>query len=335
MKLRIGLIGAGGFGLIHLTGYSINSNCQLISVSSRTIEHAKEAAEKFNIPHFYGGVDSWKKMLEKEDLDIVSICTPNYLHAPMIIKALKKNLHILCEKPICISRDELIEVKNTLANKNIIFFTSFQKRYNPQFKLIKKILDHKVLGDITLVRYFFSHYGPYKSWNALSEEKWFFDAEKAGGGVLLDLGVHCIDILRFLIDDYKEVEGINYNTSCIDMIHEDNCNVIFRFQNNTLGVISVSWCNQPSEIIEIFGTKGSIKIDLHSPKKIDICPLKLKIVPSIKKILNYKPPHNAAQNRLIDHFVNCILNSKQESPDFEDGKRAFEFVLDAYSFKEK
>ncbi len=334
MTLKIGLIGAGGFGTIHLLGYVRNPNCKLVAIASRTEEHARNAAERFGIPKIYGGVESWKEMIENEELDVISICTPNYLHALTVLKAIDKNLHILCEKPIAISHKELSEIESKLKNKKLIFFTSFQKRYNPIFPLIKKVVDEMVLGKIILVRYYFSHYGPYKSWKPLSKEKWFFDSEKAGGGVLLDLGVHCIDILRYLIGEYDKVNGINYNTSCINMSNEDNCNVLFRFKNDALGLISVSWCNEPSETIEVFGSKGYLKIDLGKKYSVSYGPRTIKRNELIKRFINYKRSGDIAQYHLIDHFINCIAKNKQESPNFEDGKKAVEFVLEAYSLKE-
>ena len=333
MTLKVGLVGAGGFGTIHMEGFSNNPKCDLVAIASRTEEHARDASESFHIPNVYAGHDSWEKMINNEELDVVSICTPNYLHAPIILKAIEKDCHILCEKPIAISNVELTQIESKLKEKNLIFFTSFQKRYNPIFTLIKSVLDEQILGKITLVRYFFSHYGPYKSWEALSEEKWFFDSKKAGGGVLLDLGVHCIDILRFLIGDYDKVNGINFNTSCIKMEDEDNCNVLFLFKNGTSGIISVSWCNEPSETIDIFGTKGFMKIDLSGRNPPSIGPKKLKKSNPIKNLLDYKPTHESAQNKLINHFIDCILSKTQESPNFEDGKKAVEYVLEAYSLK--
>jgi len=331
-KLRVGLIGAGGFGLIHLNGYTKNNNCQLVAVASRTNKHAKYAAEQFNIPNIYVE-DNWKEMLRKENLDIVSICTPNYLHYPITIEAIENNINILCEKPICITLDELRSIQEKLLGKDLIYFTSFQKRYNPLIPIIKEIINTKILGKIILVRYYFSHYGPYKSWQALSEEKWFFDSEKAGGGVLIDLGVHCIDLLRYLIGEYAKIDGVNLNTSCINMKDEDNCNVLFTFQNGTLGIISVSWCNEPLELIEIYGTKGYIHLDLHSKKPLVFGPKNLEKNVYIKKALSHRTSERNFQHLLIDHFINCILKSKQESPDFSDGKKAVEFVLNAYSFK--
>jgi len=333
MTLKVGLVGAGAFGNIHLAGFSKNPNCQLVAIASRTEEHAKAASKTFHIPKAYAGNDSWEKMIEREKLDIISICTPNYLHAPVILKALEKNCHILCEKPIAISREELLQIESNLTSKDLVFFTSFQKRYNPIFKLIKAVIDDGILGKITLVRYFFSHYGPYRSWRSLSLEKWFFDSKKAGGGVLLDLGVHCIDILRYLLGEYDTVNRINFNTSCINMQDEDNCNVLFRFKNNTLGIISVSWCNEPSETLDIYGTKGFIKVDISGRNPVSLGPKSLKKNKLIKVLLKIKPTKESAQNKLIDHFIKCILTKKQESPNFNDGKKAVEFVLEAYSFK--
>ena len=315
-------------------GYDKNLDCELVAVASRTEEHAKMVSERFNIPNMYVGGDSWKILLEKEELDIVSICTPNYLHAPIVLKAIENDCNILCEKPIAISREELSQIEEKLKNKNIIFFTSFNKRYNPIFRLIKSVLDENILGKIASIRYFFSHYGPYKSWEAISEEKWFFDSKKAGGGVLLDLGVHCIDILRYLLGEYDKVNGINFNTSCINMEDEDNCNILFRFNNDTLGLISVSWCNEPSETLDIFGTKGFIKVDISGRNRLSFGPKSLKRNKEIKRLLKFKPTNESAQNKLIDHFINCIKTNNQENPNFEDGKRAVEFVLEAYSLKE-
>lgn len=314
-------------------GYAKNPDCELVAIASRTEVHAKEASEMFHVPKVYYGNNGWEKMIDEQDLDIISICTPNYLHAPIVLKAIERNCNILCEKPIAISREELTRIESELASKNIIFFTSFQKRYHPIFRLLKSVLDDGVLGKITSVRYFFSHYGPYKSWKALSLERWFFESEKAGGGVLLDLGVHCIDILRYLLGEYDKVNGINTNTSCINMADEDNCNVLLQFKNDTLGLISVSWCNEPSETLDIIGTKGFIKVDISGRGILSFGPKSLKRSKIFKDLLKFKPTNESAQNKLIDHFINCIQTRKQESPNFDDGKKAVEFVLEAYSFK--
>ena len=201
------------------------------------------------------------------------------------------------------------------------------------FKHIKFIVDNEVLGKLNLVRYFFSHRGPYTSWKPLSEQKWFFDTEKAGGGVLLDLGVHCIDILRYLIGEFRAVEGYSHNTSCKNIKDEDNCNVLVRFENDALAMITSSWCNEPKELLEIFGTKGNIKVDLHAKEPITFSPKKLKRNQFVQAAIEHKTTSLITQHLLIDHFIECVVKGKQERPDFNDGKRAVEFVLQAYSLK--
>ncbi|MHA1701908.1 MAG: Gfo/Idh/MocA family protein [Promethearchaeota archaeon] len=333
MTLRVGLIGAGSFGYYHLSGYKKNANCDLIAVASRSEQSAKKAAEKFEIPNVYWG-DSWKQMLEEQSLDIVSICSPNYLHAPMTIMALKNNCNIICEKPIAINNHELENIENTLKKTGLIYFTSFQKRYIAVIPYIKKIIENKVLGDISLVRYFFGHHGPYTSWRASSEQKWFFDTKMAGGGVLLDLGVHCIDLLRYLIGEFTEIGGYNYNTTCKKIEDEDTCNVIFKFDNGTLGNVAVSWCSEPSEMLELFGTEGSLKIDLQSNTPFTFQPKKLRRNAYLKEALEADYNMNIIpQHELINHFVSCVLNKNQENPNFYDGKRAVEFVLESYKMK--
>jgi UDP-N-acetylglucosamine 3-dehydrogenase len=329
MKLRVGLIGAGGFGYLHLAGYKKNEHCELIAVASKTEQSAKTASKKFDIPHFYWG-DDWLNMLKNEQLDVVSICTPNFYHAKMTIEAIRNGINILCEKPIAVSSEELNQIEDELSKKSIIYFSSFQKRYNPLVPRVKRIIESGILGDINLVRYFFSHYGPYTSWKPLSEQKWFFDSKLAGGGVLLDLGVHAIDLLRHLIGEYDKVEGFSHNTSCKDIKDEDNCSVLFRFKNDAIGMITTSWCNEPFDLIEIFGTKGMLRVDLSSNDTPYYKPNKMSREPLIKELIGSKASSEIAQHALIKHFINCVMDKNQEKPDFEDGKRAVEFVLEAY-----
>jgi predicted dehydrogenase len=331
MKIKVGLIGPGGFGNIHLAGYANNPNCKIIALSSRTKSHSESAAKEFSVDKIYFGNDGWKKMLEKEEIDAISICTPNYLHTPMALEALNQGIHVLCEKPISTTHKELEALEQATKQTDLIFFTSFQKRFNPIMPIIREILTNNILGKIIFINYYFSHYGPYTSWKAISEEKWFFNSKMAGGGVLLDLGVHCIDILRYLIGDYQKINGVNANTSCIDMEYEDNCNVLINFQNGILGEISVSWCNYPSEMIKIYGSKGNLTIDLHSKRPITCEPRTLKKNKLIKKALSEKIHLKNYQARVIDEFINSIVENRQFHPNFEDGKKAVEFVLEAYS----
>ena len=163
MTIKVGLIGAGGFGHIHLQAYAKNPNCEIVAIASRTKIHAENAAQRFSVDNIYFGDEGWKSMLKSEDLNAVSICTPNYLHASMVLEALNHGMHILCEKPICISYKELEELEKAIKKTHRIFLTSFQKRFNPLIPIIKAIIEDEILGKIITVKYYFSHYGPYTS----------------------------------------------------------------------------------------------------------------------------------------------------------------------------
>ncbi|MHA1292288.1 MAG: Gfo/Idh/MocA family protein [Promethearchaeota archaeon] len=328
------MIGAGAIGEVHLLGFRKIKNCEIVAIASRTKEHALKTADKFKIRNIYVS-DGWKDMIVEENLDIVSICTPNYLHYPMIMESIKNNINILCEKPICISQNELDSVEKALAKNSIIFFTAFHKRYISIFSTVKESIRKEILGKISFVRYIFTHLGPYTSHKARSKEKWFFNSKKAGGGVLLDLGVHCIDILRYLIGECEKIDGISYNTTCTDIKDEDNCSVLFKFENGVLGNINVSWCIPPTEIIEIYGQKGLIKIDLISKKKpLTILPKVIRKNKYINNVFKQKISKEPAHYQLIEHFVNCVLENKTiDGPTFQDGKKAVEFVLNAYFLK--
>ncbi|NVM19427.1 MAG: Gfo/Idh/MocA family oxidoreductase [Candidatus Lokiarchaeota archaeon] len=150
----------------------------------------------------------------------------------------------------------------------------------------------------------------------------------------MDLGIHAIDLLRFLIGEFTEIGGYNDSNNCKKIKDEDTCNVLFKFENGILGNITVSWCSYPSEVLELYGTEGTLKIDLQSNKPFTFQPKKLKRNSYFKEVLNeYCNTNIIPQHKLINHFVNCVLNKKQENPNFHDGKRAVEFVLEAYSYK--
>ncbi|MHA1107119.1 MAG: Gfo/Idh/MocA family protein [Promethearchaeota archaeon] len=118
------------------------------------------------------------------------------------------------------------------------------------------------------------------------------------------------------------------------MEDEDTCNVIFKFDNGTLGNVAVSWCSEPSEMLELFGTEGSLKIDLQSNTPFTFQPKKLRRNAYLKEALEADYNMNIIpQHELINHFVSCVLNKNQENPNFYDGKRAVEFVLESYKMK--
>ncbi|MHA1299120.1 MAG: Gfo/Idh/MocA family protein [Candidatus Helarchaeota archaeon] len=328
-KIRFGIIGAGAVGYENTSLFKQNQNVELVSVASRTEEHASEFAKKFKMEKWY---TDYKEMLEKEELDAVVICTPNNLHAEMAIAAAESGIHIFCEKPLTTSLEAADLIINAINKAKIKFMYAAHQRFFSGFNLLKEIIEKGVLGDISFVRARFTHKGPYTSWRASSKDKWFFDKNKAGGGVLLDLGIHHIDTLIWLFGAISEVTGASLGTFCKKMVWEDVASVTYKFENGTLGELEASWCALPSNIIEVHGYNGMLNVQALSYKaspNIECYPRKLKKNELIQKLT----PETFLENvklKMTDHFVESIIEDRDPIVSVIDGKKALEFVISAY-----
>ncbi|MHA1377069.1 MAG: Gfo/Idh/MocA family protein [Candidatus Helarchaeota archaeon] len=328
-KIHFGIIGAGAVGYENTSLFNQNPNVELVSVASRTKEHATEFAEKFKMKSWY---TDYKEMLEKEDLDAVAICTPNYLHAEMAIATAEAGKHIFCEKPLTTNLEDADLIIETVKKTKVKFMYAAHQRFFTGYQILKEIIDNEVLGKISFIRARFTHKGPYTSWRASSKDRWFFDKIKAGGGVLLDLGIHHIDTLIWLFGEISEVTGASLGTFCKKMDWEDVANVIFKFRNGILGELEASWCSLPSNIIEVHGHDGMLNIQALSYKlnpKIEFFPRKFKKNELIQKLT----PDTFVENvklKMTNHFIDSIIKNKNPIVTALDGRKALEFVILAY-----
>lgn len=328
-KIRFGICGAGAVAYENTSLLSMNPNVELISVTSRTEEHAKEFAEKFKMKSHY---TDYREMLEKENLDAVAICTPNYLHAEMAIAAVEAGKHIFCEKPMTTTLEDANSIINAVKKAKIKFMYAAHQRFFTGFQILKKIIETEILGRISFIRARFTHQGPYTTWKAKSKEKWFFDKEKAGGGALLDLGIHHIDTLLWLFGEISDIQGASLGTFYQDTSWEDVASVVFKFQSGIIGELEASWCALPSNIIEVHGFNGFLNIQALGYKLapwVEYFPKKLKR----NELIQSLTPDTFLENvkkKMTDHFIECIIEDKEPIATAEDGKKALEFVISAY-----
>ncbi len=328
-KIRFGILGAGAVAYENTGLFNQNPNVELVSVTSRTKEHAEKFAKKFEMTSYY---TDYNTMFEKEDIDAVVICTPNYLHAEMAIAAAEARKHVFCEKPLTTNLEDANKIIAAVNKAKIIFMYAAHQRFWTAYQILKEIIDKEVLGEISFVRARFSHKGPYTSWRASSKDRWFFDKVKAGGGVLLDLGIHHIDTLIWLFGDISELTGASMGTFCKEMTWEDVASVVFKFKSGIICELETSWCDLPSNIIEVHGFNGIISLqalNYKSEPKIEFFPKKLKrneLVQSLKPDMFMEN----VKKKMTDHFVECILENKEPVANAIDGKKALEVVISAY-----
>jgi predicted dehydrogenase len=185
-KVKIVLIGAGTWGEAHAEIYSSHHLSEFVAVCDVSEEKAKKLAQKYNVRYFA----DYKKMLEEVECDAVAIVTPDFAHAEPIVAAAKKNKHILCEKPLATSYQDLELISNALKGKNIQLMVDFHNRWNPPICKIKDDIDAGKIGRIVsaYIRLNDIIYVPTEmlSWAEKSSILWF-------------LGSHSVDVLNWII----------------------------------------------------------------------------------------------------------------------------------------
>lgn len=166
-------------------GYQQLENVDVVAVCDINEERARNYAEQYGIPSFYSKLD---EMLKNEELDGVSVCTWNNGHAPCSIAALKAGVNVLCEKPLAMNAQEAEEMVKTAKEANKLLMVGFVRRFGENTRMLKQFIDQGELGEI--------YYAKTACIRRCGNPGgWFSDKNRSGGGPLIDLGVHMIDLV--------------------------------------------------------------------------------------------------------------------------------------------
>lgn len=203
--LRVGIIGAGGIAKgAHLPNYlKCGDKVEVVAVCDVVKERADQAAEDFNIPYAFS---SYEEMLQKIEIDAVSVCTPNKVHYHATLAALEAGCHVLCEKPPAMTAKEAEEMAAAAENAGKILTYGFHFRHAPQVEVLKRFIDAGELGEIYAARVTAMRRRGIPGWGV------FTNKELQGGGPLIDIGVHMLDTALYLMG-YPEpdtVFGVTY-----------------------------------------------------------------------------------------------------------------------------
>ncbi len=254
-KLKFALVGCGRIGQRHAE--HINRFGQLTAVCDIIPEKAKLLGEKYHA-NAYRELDD---LLENEkEIDVVSVCTPNGLHAEHTIKALRAGHHVLCEKPMCIEVADCGQMIQEAERANRRLFIVKQNRFNPPVAAVKKLIDENKLGRIFSVQL-------NCFWNRNPE--YFLSSDWKGtkaldGGTLYTQFSHFIDLLFYLIGDVKKTYAFADNFNHKDQIEFEDAGVVaLKFYNGALGTVHFtinSFAKNMEGSLTIFAEKGTVKI---------------------------------------------------------------------------
>lgn len=228
------------------------SSAKLVAVHSRDKARSAAFAAKHGIERSY---DSYREMLSDPEVEVVHIATPNHLHTPQTIEAAEAGKHVLCEKPMSLTIEDGEHMIETCRKNNVKLGVGFQNRHHPAHVQARRLILSGEAGDITLVTAQYNH-----PWMDFHLSGWRADPSIAGGGSLMGMGAHCIDLLRFfLAQEVEEVSAIS-DAKWIDKSLEETILINLKFKNGPFGsVIAGFHVPRPYNDVVIHGTKARIR----------------------------------------------------------------------------
>lgn len=315
-KIKVGIIGTGNISVSHIESYLNNENVELYAFCDINEDRVKTMAEKYGVTRTFTDMN---EMLKLEEIDAVSVCTWNSAHAPCTIAALNAGKHVLCEKPMATSTQEAMEMKAAAEKNNKLLMIGFVRRFGNDCNILKDFIGTDYFGDIYYSK------ATYLRRNG-NPGGWFGDKSRSAGGPLIDLGVHVIDLVRYLNGNIKPVSvyGATFHKLsdrrnlkdkkdyvAASATDNDICDVedlataLIRFENGSVLSVEASFSlniksNQGT--IELFGTKGGAKIDPTLEMYTEVNGYMADVNLVTPTALSF----SGLFAREINHFVSCI-----------------------------
>lgn len=321
--MRVAMIGCGSITKQrHAYEYSHNKNIEIAGF----FDVCRERAE--NLASIFGGrvYDSLDEVLEDRSVDAVSVCVANAYHAETAIKAMEKGKHVLCEKPMAITLEECKKMVETAEKTGMRLLIDQNQRLTPAHRKAKEIISSGAMGRTLTFSTMFCHGGP-ESWSVeKSKNTWFFRKGAAQFGSMADLGIHKIDLIRYLIGD--EIASAYSLMRVIDKTFEDGTPIevddnsveILTFRNGTFGTVTTSWTCYGTEFNQtnIFCQEGVLK--LYSDPEYSLI-IYHKDGREEKLALDRIQTNSDAQQAssgVIDEFVDAVLTGRPSILDASD-----------------
>src|SRR5579863_7982802 len=181
-KVKVGIIGSGFEADIHAASFQIMpEEAEVVAVASPTPGHPEALAKKYGIPRVF---QDYREMLREKDIEMVTITAPNQFHAQMTLDIARAKKHVVCEKPLCMTLDEADEMIEVCRHEGVLLLYAEELFFTPKYVRAKEMADQGAFGKVYLVKQSEKHFGPHSHW--------FWDMEKSGGGVFMDMGCHGI-----------------------------------------------------------------------------------------------------------------------------------------------
>jgi len=331
-RVNVGLIGSQFISAIHAESVKRCPDATLFAVASPTAGNAKAFAQRFQMPHAF---QDYKKMLEMPEVEMVVLGVPNDLHCQIALDCLAAGKHVVLEKPLCLNLAEADRMIAAGRSAKLKLMYAEELCFAPKYVRLKQLLDSGALGHPTLLKQSEKHDGPHAAH--------FWDVNRSGGGVTMDMGCHAIEFFRWMLGRPK----IRFVYAQMDtQVHsaktrgEDNAILILEFENGTTAIAEESWTKLGGmdDRAEVHGSKGVAYADLlhgnsiqtYSATGYDYAVEKAGSTVGWSFTI-YEEIWNYGFIQEMAHFVDCVLHDRQPLVTAEDGRAVLEAIFAAYA----
>lgn len=332
-KIKAAIIGCGSIAKFrHIPEYAANENVEIVAVCDIVAERAEAMAAQ------YGGkaYTDYKEVMQLEEVDVVSVCLPNNLHAPVSIAALNAGKHVLCEKPMATSAEEAEAMIQAAKDSGKTLMIAHNQRFVASHQKAKEILDSGKLGKLYSFKTTFGHPGP-EGWSIDGKDSWFFNKEQAFIGAMGDLGVHKSDLMRYLLGEFSEVGAFIETNAKENTDVDDNAVCILRTENGLIGTLAASWAytaGSGDNSTVIYGEKGMLRLEADPAYSLIEEYQNGDVVKHQLGKIQTNEDGGQTTSHVIDHFVECVMEDKEPLITGEEGYKSLQVILAALQSQE-
>ena len=324
--LRLGLAGTQFIGNLYVEALRQVSGVAVVAVASPNT--AAEFAARHGIANHY---KDYRSMIEDSGLDAIAIATPNDLHYDICLAAADAGKHVLCEKPLTLSLEEADTMVAACARAGVVLMYAENLLFAPMYARVRDLARSGAAGTPFLVKQSQSHGGPYSPW--------FWDIDRAGGGVLLDMGCHSIHSICWTIGAWPEAVTATLGRYAhgAKTAGEDHATVLLHFANGALGIAENSWAMPGGEDrLEVFGPQGRLVANLERGPAISMYLAAGSGDAAAAgprggwQYATYEEAWEFGFPQELQHFVDVCAGRQELRSSGSDGRRVLEIICAAY-----
>lgn len=325
MTIRMGVIGAGAISDVHLMALTAHDHVEVACIADPNAEARERQAMKYGVGR---SVADYREMLERSDLDAVDIAVPHYLHCPMTLDALSAGLHVICEKPMGLNLEEADRmIAAAERSKGRLLIKQYQ-RCAEHHTMAKEIIDSGEIGDVYLMTGLFI---AQLSWDENDPDNWRGTWDKAGGGILIDGGIHLVDLMQFILGRAAAVSA-TAKRLVADHAHkaDDTTSLTIEYERGAIGSVVCASCDTSLAGMTtdkgFYGTRGSLRVSQDGPFT--------RLIRSAggvsEELLTVENWWEKANVAVVTHLVDCLLDGSEPVVSLDEARHDLEIVLAGY-----